>query len=332
MKKYIILLAVTVGIIGGMLIFPEVAEAKVPEVQVVTMQDLPYTETLTVSGTVEEIRKKELTLQYPVVPGEILAEVGDTVTYGDVLATVDTEATKQAILSYAAQYSDSLPEDLIPDQLQTVLAAVDGDQVFEALELPTEILAPASGTITSLSLHQGELFLPQTAAATISYMDSLQLRLSVPEKDISLISPGQQILFTATAIEGGTFAATVRRISPTAYQQLNGLSYETVVDVLATVEDDFDVLRPGYSVRAEIAYGEEEILHLFPYEAVLQDAAGQEYVYVYREGKAWRWDVETGVELSTSVAVTSGIGAYEKVILNAADVKADGAVKIRTGE
>ena len=54
------------------------------------MQDLPYTETLTVSGTVEEIRKKELTLQYPVVPGEILAEVGDTVTYGDVLATVDT--------------------------------------------------------------------------------------------------------------------------------------------------------------------------------------------------------------------------------------------------
>ena len=91
------------------------------------------------------------------------------------MATVDTEATKQAILSYAAQYSDSLPEDLIPDQLQTVLAAVDGDQVFEALELPTEILAPASGTITSLSLHQGELFLPQTAAATISYMGLLTI-------------------------------------------------------------------------------------------------------------------------------------------------------------
>ena len=331
MKKYIVLLAVTLGISAGILLLPAVGRANIPEVQVVTMQQFPYTETLSVSGTVEAVYQKELTLSYPVVPGEIHADVGDYVSYGDVLATVDTEATKQAVLSYAARYANELSEEFLPDELQAVLASADAGALFDALELPEQILSPASGTLTSLSLTEGELFLPQVTAATISGTDHLQLRLAVPEEEIGSIAAGQRMLFTADAVEGGVFAASVRRLSPTAYQKLNGLAYETVVDVLAAVEDDFDVLRPGYSVRAEIACGEEETLSLLPYECILQDGDGTEYVYVYREGKAWRRNIETGVELSTSTAVTYGLGPYEQVILNAADVESEGPVRISSG-
>ncbi len=330
MKKYINLAAVVLSVIGGVLLLPAAAEVRKPEVEVITMKEYPYTETLTVNGTVEELRKKEVILRYPVVPDQILVEVGDTVSYGDVIATVDTEATKRAVLSYAAEYADALPGGLFPDGLQTVLAAVDADELFETLELPAKILSPASGTLTSLSLTEGELFLPQSAAAAVSVLHPLQLRLAVSENDIGRILPGQHILFTTSAVEGGAFAATVKRIFPTAYQKLSGLAYETVVDVTATVADDFDVLRPGYSVRAKIACGEEETLRLLPYEAILQDAAGTEYVYVYKDGSVQRRDIKTGVELSTSVAVTYGLSPYEQVVLNASSVKEDGPVRLKS--
>ncbi len=331
MKKYLVLAAVTLVLTAGVFLIPWAAEAALPEVELVTLLEYPYAETLTVTGTVEPVRKKELTLRYPVVPDRVLAEVGDAVSYGDVLATVDMEATKQALAACAAQYADGLPVNWLPGGLQTVLGAVEAEALFQGLDLPTTIVATATGTLTALTLREGELFLPQSAAAEISTLHPLRLRLSVAEGDINRLRLGQRLLFTASAVEGGTFSAAVTRILPTARQRFSGLSQETVVDVLASVEEDFNVLRPGYSVRAEIALGEETTLRLLPYEAILQDAEGVEYVYVYREGRVQRRDIKTGTELSTATDVTYGVGPYELVVRNAAAVKGDGPVRIKRG-
>lgn len=331
MKKYLVLAAVTLALLVGVLLVPWAAEAALPEVELVSLMEYPYAETLTVTGTVEPVRKKELTLRYPIVPDQVLAEVGDAVSYGDVLATVDVEATKRAVVAYAARYADALPANLLPEGLQTALNAVEAEALFESLDLPTKVVATATGTLTALALNEGELFLPQSAAAEIATLHPLRLRLNVAEGDVNRVRIGQRLLFTASAVEGGTFAAAVTRVLPTAYQKLNGLSFETVVDVLATVEEDFDVLRPGYSVRAEIPWGQEETLRLLPYEAILQDADGVEYVYVYREGKVQRRDVKTGVELSTSTAITYGVGPYELVVRDASAIKGDGPVRVAAG-
>ena len=149
---------------------------------------------------------------------------------------------------------------------------------------------------------------------------------------MGLLRQGDAFSFTAAAVEGGLFSAQITRFSPSAYQKLNGISYETVVDVVARIEDDFNALRPGYTVQAELTAGEPETLWLLPYEAVMQDADGQDYVYVYREGEAVRRNVETGRELSTSVQIVSGVGRYEKVVQDAAALEGEGPVSVKAGE
>ena len=64
----------------------------------------------------------------------------------------------------------------------------------------------------------------------------------------------------------------------------------------------------------------------------MQDADGQDYVYVYREGEAVRRNVETGRELSTSVQIVSGVGRYEKVVQDAAALEGEGPVSVKAGE
>ena len=189
--------------------------------------------------------------------------------------------------------------------------------------LPETISAPMTGVVTSLSLTAGELFLPTGPAAAVSTVDTLQLRLYVPESQVNLLKTGETFTFTVPAVQDGLFEAHITRFSPSAYQKLDGMSYETVVDAVAKVEDTFNALRPGYTVQAELPAGEEETLWLLPYEAVAQDENGQEYVYVCREGKISRRDVETGRELSTSIQIVSGLDRYEKVVLDAETLEKD---------
>ena len=127
----------------------------------------------------------------------------------------------------------------------------------------------------------------------------------------------------------GLFSGTVTQVLPTAHRKLNGLSYETVVDVFASIDDDFNVLRPGYSVRAEITAGEIETLSLLPYEAILQDPDGTEYVYVFENGFAHRRNIKTGRELSTSAAVASGLSPYETVVSDGSSIQKDGPVRLK---
>lgn len=55
---------------------------------------MPYTETVTVSGTVEEEKKKEISLDLPIVPEQVMVQVGEKVEAGDVLATIDVKPPK----------------------------------------------------------------------------------------------------------------------------------------------------------------------------------------------------------------------------------------------
>lgn len=76
MKKYAVLITITGLVTAGLLSLPVLADAVVPQVQTVKMQQMPYTETVTVSGTVEEQKKKEISLDLPIVPEQVMVGVG----------------------------------------------------------------------------------------------------------------------------------------------------------------------------------------------------------------------------------------------------------------
>ena len=52
-----------------------------------------------------------------------------------------------------------------------------------------------------------------------------------------------------------------------------------------------------------------------PYEAIRQDEENQEYVYIYKDGKAYRRNIITGTELREETEVCTGLEVGECVIL-----------------
>lgn len=328
MKKYWILAIITLVAIGGIRLAAVYAEPSVPEVQVIRIREEEYTEHFSVNGVVESPSTRELAPSYPFVPEKVLVEEGDAVEFGQLIAVIDPEETAKALASAAKEYADFLPDGLIPDEAEEVFSQIGAESLTELDGFSLELRAPMSGVLTSVNLTEGQLYLPTAPAAAVSSMTSLRVRLSVPENKVGLLRVGQELTFQTPAIEDGLFGAKITRISPTAVQKLDGINYQTVVEVTARIDDDFGVLRPGYSVQADIPAGDAEKMDLLPYEAVLRDDNGTDYVYVLLDGKAVRRDIETGKELSTAVEVTSGLGKYEAVILDAGALSGEGAVQL----
>ncbi len=332
MKKYLILAAATAVAVAGIRLLPEFLAAPVAEVELIRVRREDYAERFSVSGAVESPGSRELSPDFPFVPEKVLVEEGDYVEYGQLIATVDAEETARAILSTVQQYADLLPEELLTPEAEEALAQAGSEALEQQEGQSLELRAPMSGILTSVNLKQGQLYLPTSPAASVSSVSALRLRLSVPEERVGSLRIGQQFTFTVPAVKDGLFSAKITRISPNAVQQLNGTGYQTVVEVLAKIEDDFGVLRPGYSAQASLAAGEEEALDLLPYEAVLRDGEGNDYVYVVQEGRAVRRIVETGRQLATAVEVTDGLGRYEAVVRDAASLPGECAVRLAEKE
>ncbi len=326
MKKYVILGLVTLAAVGIICAAPVIWKEPVEEVEVIRMRQEEYAASYLVNGVVEAPYDRTLSPSYPFVPAKVLVESGDFVEYGQVIAVIDPEETVRALSRAAKQYVDFLPEMPAGSEMDQLIKELEAG-VSEA-QFPLEVRAPMRGTLTAVELREGELYLPGVPAAIVSDLRNLQVRLAIPEEKAGRLQSGQPLLFQTPAIEDGFFSAHIKIVHSSAVRRLNGTNYQTIVEAVARVDDAFEVLRPGYSVRAEIEESEPETLNLLPYEAVLRDEQGENYVYVVQEGWAKKRIVHTGKTLPTAVEIVDGLGRYENVVWDAGALDGECRVEI----
>lgn len=313
------------GILAAMAItLPITVEHFLPQITVVTLQEEVTVPKVYAAGKLEERNQKEITCELPVVPKAVYVEAGDWVETGEVLATIDTEQTLTAILNLtkATEY--------LPQSVLQLLEKVDLEMI--AAQIPQEVIATASGMISTLNLDAGTVVYPTQAVATISPNHEMRAKLSVLEEYANEIKPGQPVTVKISALDDQQFAGRVSYIFSGAQQVLSGTSQETVVNIYVELISTAPELKAGYTVSGEIFTGGGCSILTLPYPAINQDESGQEYVYLYRSGKAVRQDITIGEELETSAEILSGISKEDYVISDCSLVSQNGAYVHLTGE
>lgn len=341
-KKYVLLLTAAAILSAAAYVVPGWAVGSIPQVELIYPTVGNISRNISAGGTVEELSRTDITIPIPVVIRNVRVSVGDTVEAGQVLADVDAAGTRSALLNLVQSVA-ALPEeyrdyaDLLEEQylqpLQDIAAAYgisdwtdsQTDSLLDSL-IPSQILAPASGTVTSLSLSPGKLTAYGTAVGCISQPDRIRLHMSVDESDADRIQEGDTVVFRATATGEEKYVGTVSRVFPSATQTISGLTAQTVVGFYVTPVGEYSKLKPGYSVTGVVRKDAGQPSLFLPYEAILQDESNREYVYLYRDHRACRQYITTGEELSWGTAVLSGVTADDLVIANAADVISEGLV------
>lgn len=296
---------------------PSFDAADAVEVIAVSPQKKNIYDSVIARGKIEEGNAKQV-----IIPPSLIEKayftVGDRVEKGELLFDVKTQsestanaAAYQAISNMGSEELQALvneygftAEELLPQKaISTQLKA-------------EKIYSPISGVITAMNAREGSSFYGYTPAAVVSDFGSLFVRLQVPEMYVERIKKGQSAEIKGEAFSK-KYSGKVYQIYPKAKEKssLTG-GGETVIDTLITIDNADAKLRPGYSVETKIYTSHKQNAITLPYECIVQDEDNRELVFLIKDGRVYRKEIATGLELESETEITRGLTVTDIVALN----------------
>lgn len=294
------------------------------------------------SGTAP-IESERKAFVMPKVKGEIrqvLADEGQRVREGQVLARLDGDQLRLEVALAAAtmrklerDYARNLElqqKGLVSatalDNLKYELEAATASWELARLQLSyTDIRSPINGTVTqrldvvkvgnTVTPVGGVIESADSALFVVEDLDTLILRVNVPERELAKLEVGQIAELGLDAVPGQTFTGKIALISP--YVDAATATF----GVRIRVTDAGKLLRPGMFARVAIVYERKSDALQIPRTALLDDD-GPPKVFIVQAGKAAERTVQLGLSNGAWVEVVSGLKDGEQVV-----VVGQGAVK-----
>jgi membrane fusion protein (multidrug efflux system) len=143
--------------------------------------------------------------------------------------------------------------------------------------------------------------------------------IEVVERDIPLVKIGQKAELRAEAYPDQVFEGTVTRI----VQSLNRATRTMTVEIDLPNKDRR--LKGGMFARVEVTVGTHRHALQIPIDAVSR-LENTQYIYVVREGKTQRVDVEIGARNNNLVEILKGLSGDEQVVVSGKDLVQDGTL------
>jgi membrane fusion protein, multidrug efflux system len=305
---------------------PALAAAEISvQVETVALQQRPMADTVSGYGVVSPDTRSLLSISLP-RPGQILAlqvRVGQEVKKGAHLLEFGTGA--DAVLSYQqalqavdfAQSEQVRIEQLVSQQLATqsqlaaakkeladALAALRAQETIGAGRSVERVIAPFDGVVVAIQAAQGDRLPAGASVLQLAKAGMQRALLGIEPDEAARVRPGMVVSIVPVF-------NTERQISGRVAQVSGMINPQTqFVDVLVEVPDSG--LMPGTRVRAEIRLS-QHTMWVVPRSAVLQDARGA-YLFQVRAGKAYRVDVQTGLEWDGLIVIHGSFNADEPVV------------------
>jgi len=274
---------------------------------------------------------------------EILAEEGDRVEEGQVLARLDGDRLRLEmdrahanLRKLEQEYNRSI--ELFERGLVSSGAFEGQKYELEALRAIyrlaqleysyTQIRAPISGVVARRHIRLGNTISVNEPAFQVTELDPLIAYIHIPEREFRRLEPGQSAELTLDAIPGQRFEARVQRISPVV-DPVTG-----TFKVTMEVPDQGGRLKPGMFGRFNIVWDTRRNALLVPRVAIVDDDVSDS-VFVIEDGKAVRRTVRTGYTRGAQVEILDGLSGDEEIVVIGQAGLRDGAnveVVRRTGD
>lgn len=259
------------------------------------------------SGTLSKIYVRE---GQSVERGQLIAEIDKTQAQ-NMLTTAQAQMT-QADDAYKRlkqlHDNNSLP-DMYWVEIQSKV-----QQAEAALEMAKKsladcsIYAPANGIIGKGVMNVGEVVLPALPVAKILVINSVKVRASIPEKEITAIKVSMPSRITLEAIPDQLFEGEgIEKCI-----ESNNITH--TYDIKISVKNPNKQLLPGMVANVEINNNIDNDVFTVPITAVRKNAQGEHFVWLKKDGKAHRVVVTIGKALGNRVVVTNGLQSGDSVI------------------
>ncbi len=256
---------------------------------------------------------------------KITVDVGDRVTEGQLLATLDPTLYEQQIITVRTLEADYNRLKAVYEaggiSRQTLdQAKMSYDVQAESarnIKKNIEIISPISGVVTARNSEVGNLFMSQ-AILHISQIDKLKVLVNIPEQFFPNVKVGMSVGLTSEIYPGEVFTGKVSLIYPSLDSQTRTFTVEV------TIPNADERLRPGMYARTTFIMGEKSGIMVPDVAVQKQYGSAENYVFVVKDGKAERRSVVAGRKVGSQIDILSGVALGEEVLVTAFSRISDG--------
>jgi len=254
---------------------------------------------------------------------ELLAEEGDLVREGQLLARLDGERLRLEMLAAKANLEQARTEYRRNADLHKrgLISAASFDNLkydLEALEAGYElkklnygysaIRAPIDGVVALRDVKPGQHLAINDVAFRITDTSELIAYLQIPQAELPKFTAGHEASVEVASMPGSAFPARIVRISPTIDTR-NGTFRATAI-----IDNARGELAPGMFGRFRIAYEEHDNALVIPVDALV-DEDDESAVYVVNNGEVVRRVIETGIESGGEVEILGGLTEADVIVV-----------------
>ena len=275
----------------------------------------------TVPGTVAKVYVDE---GDPVTKGQLLAELDPQDmqnSYNMAKATLDQ--AEDAMRRVNMMHDEQSVSDIKYVEVQTKLEQARSMYASAEKRLKdTKLYAPVAGVIGKRKIEVGENYGLVMSAFTILDLSEVVAKTPIPEREISKIKKGDEAKICVLALGDSVF-------------------FDAKVDAVGVASDP---LTHSYEVRLNVSNRDHRLMQgmvcnvqlwpqstrgqkgfVLPVSAVKVNTEDDHYVWVVRDGKAYRQSVVIGIYAKDGVVVYEGINDGDHIIV-------EGQTKICEGQ
>lgn len=299
-----------------------------PKIEMSEVQQVSTSGALQYSGTIEPTQTIPLTFQAQGTVLKVLINAGDPVKTGQLLAVVDKADAQSMYEISQAKYQQakdayrrlkqvhdngSLPEVKWVEMESNLQQAQSSAALAKNNLKKCNLYAPESGVIGARNIEPGMNSLGNLKAPLeLVKINTVYVKVAVPENEINLIKKGQKASFSVSALDNQEFEGTVTNVGVVAD------AVSRTYEVKITVNNPKMLLKPGMVCDVQVDAPQNRTVVGIPYQAVDQDSSGNKYVYVVDESKkkVFKRVVTVGNYQNDFVQILSGLSVGEKVVVS----------------
>lgn len=173
-----------------------------------------------------------------------------------------------------------------------------------------QVVAPFSGIIAELPYYtEGVRIASGESVVTLVSYDQMYVEINLPEKNLSEVKVGQDVLVTSYTLTEDTLLAHVTELSPIISNETRTFAGKLQID-----NPDLK-LRPGMFVKANIVTAQKDSVIVIPRDVIMTGSRGKYVFIVGRNSAANDRRITTGISNDTDIEVVEGLSANDRLII-----------------
>ena len=171
------------------------------------------------------------------------------------------------------------------------------------------------GVVTELNVSEGQMNSLSQPVVVVQDTNDLQVKIQLSKYDAPTVKVNQTVDIT---YNDKLYKGKISSIDPTADKgasQSISTSSEVYQNAFIDIENSKGLVI-GFNVDVDILTAQSEKTLVIPIEAVISDNDGNDFVYVIKNGKASKKNVDLGIVSDIEAEIKSGLTKGEELILN----------------